>query len=341
MSSREELREIKSLAARELLKKANVVGVGVGYKEKHGLRTQDLSLVVLVEKKLPLTALAKRDVVPREIRGVATDVKEVGRLVAYKSRTERWRPAPPGVSIGHWAITAGTFGAVVQDAETGERLILSNNHVLANSNQAIPGDAILQPGAADGGRNPADRIAELLRFVPIQFESGGGGNGDTCSTANLVAETANLFARLVASPWRLVPVRIQTLTSANRVDAAVARPVSQDAIEAAVLEIGEVHGSVEAELGLAVRKSGRTTGLTTGTVQVIDATVRVGYGAAGTALFEDQIVTGNMSAPGDSGSLLVEQDGQRAVGLLFAGSDQSTIFNPISAVESALSITFD
>ena len=341
MSSREEVQRIKRLAARELLRKANVVGVGIGYKEKHGLRTQDLSLVVLVEKKLPLSALAKRDVVPSEIRGVATDVKQVGRIVAYKSRTERWRPAPPGVSIGHWAITAGTFGAVVRDAQTGERLILSNNHVLANSNQASPGDAILQPGPADGGQNPADRIAELLRFVPIQFETGGGGNGDTCSTASFVARTANLFARLLASPWRLVPVKLQTLETANRVDAAVARPVAQDAIEDAVLEIGEVHGTAEAELGLAVRKSGRTTGLTTGTVQVIDATVRVGYGAAGTALFENQIVTGNMSAPGDSGSLLVEQDGQRAVGLLFAGSDQSTIFNPIAAVESALSVVFD
>ena len=341
MSSQEEIQKVKRLAALEFLRKANVVGVGIGYKEKRGLRTRDISLVVLVEKKLPLAALAKHDVIPPEIQGVITDVKQVGRIVAQKSRTERWRPAPPGVSIGHWAITAGTFGAVVRDAETGERLILSNNHVLANSNQAEPGDAILQPGPADGGQNPADRIAELLRFVPIQMESGGGGNGDTCSTASFVASVMNLFARFLGSPWRLVPTKVQTLETANQVDGAVARPISQDAIEDGILEIGEVHGTVEAELGMAVRKSGRTTGLTTGTVEVVDATVRVGYGAAGTALFENQIVTGNMSAPGDSGSLLVERDGQRAVGLLFAGSDQSTIFNPISAVQSALGISFD
>jgi len=66
--------------------------------------------------------------------------------------------------------------------------------------------------------------------------------------------------------------------------------------------------------------------------------VTVRYGAGRTALFEGQIVTGNMSSPGDSGSLLVEAAGPRAVGLLFAGSDRSTVFNPIQDVLSALDI---
>src|SRR3546814_8805883 len=48
--------------------------------------------------------------------------------------------------------------------------ILSNNHVLANSNNATPGDAVLQPGPFDGGTDPADRIASLSRFIPITFD---------------------------------------------------------------------------------------------------------------------------------------------------------------------------
>src|SRR3546814_11925718 len=47
--------------------------------------------------------------------------------------------------------------------------MLSNNHVLANSNDSAVGDAILQPGTADGGADPADRIAPLARFVEISF----------------------------------------------------------------------------------------------------------------------------------------------------------------------------
>jgi len=48
--------------------------------------------------------------------------------------------------------------------------ILSNNHVLANSNDASLGDRILQPGPHDGGTQPADVIGRLSRFVPIKFD---------------------------------------------------------------------------------------------------------------------------------------------------------------------------
>ena len=81
----------------------------------------------------------------------------------------------PGISIGHYSITAGTFGAVVRDAATNARLILSNNHVLANSNSGSKGDTILQPGRYDGGKDPQDRIAELERFVTINWKGGDGG----------------------------------------------------------------------------------------------------------------------------------------------------------------------
>ncbi|MDZ7373925.1 MAG: S1 family peptidase [candidate division KSB1 bacterium] len=337
MATEEQVRAVRARVQTELLRKANVVGVGIGYKEKGGQKTEEICLVVLVEKKLPREELAPEDLVPSVIEGVVTDVKEVGKIVAQQARTDRWRPAPPGVSIGHWAITAGTFGAVVRDRGTGQRLILSNNHVLANSNDAAVGDPILQPGPADGGHHPQDRIADLLRFVRIVFEGGGGdGEGGICRIAAFASQVANLAARLLGSEWRLHPVR--AVQQANRVDAAVARPISGDVITDAVLEVGEIHGTTAPHLGMAVLKSGRTTAVTTGTIELLDATVRVSYGAAGTALFEGQIVTGNMSAPGDSGSLLVEASSRRAVGLLFAGSDQSTVYNPIPDVLSALDL---
>ena len=56
-------------------------------------------------------------------------------------------------------------------------------------------------------------------------------------------------------------------------------------------------------------------------------------------MFDQQIVSGPMSQPGDSGSLLVDGDTQRAVGLLFAGSDQTTIYNPIEIVLDLLAVT--
>jgi hypothetical protein len=89
---------------------------------------------------------------------------------------------------------------------------------------------------------------------------------------------------------------------------------------------------------MGVRKSGRTTGFTTGEVTVLEATVSVSYGPGRTATFENQIVAGPMSQGGDSGSLVVAADSLQAVGLLFAGSEQSTIINPIQAVLDCLEV---
>ncbi|MDZ7270298.1 MAG: S1 family peptidase [candidate division KSB1 bacterium] len=336
MVTHDEVRRVKAKHEKALLRKKNVVGVGIGYKEVGGRKTEQLSLVVLVEKKLPEAELAPKDLVDKELDGVVTDVKEVGKIVAQKARTERWRPAPPGVSIGHYAITAGTFGAVVADATTGEKLILSNNHVLANCNGARPGDAILQPGPADGGQAPQDRIGELLRFVPIAFEGGNGGDGG-CRIARAVTGLLNLLAAALGSAQRVIAFRT---AATNQVDAAVARPLSLDAVSEEILEVGLVSGSRQPELGMAVAKSGRTTGVTTGLIEVVEATTQVSYGGGRTATFVGQVLTGNMSSPGDSGSLLVEAGTNLAVGLLFAGSDQVTVYNPISAVMSELGVSF-
>jgi hypothetical protein len=66
----------------KLLKKANVVGVGVGLRRAGGRKTGEVVLVVMVDHKVPQAQLAPKDVVPSEIDGVAVDVQEVGELEA-------------------------------------------------------------------------------------------------------------------------------------------------------------------------------------------------------------------------------------------------------------------
>ena len=77
---------------------------------------------------------------------------------------------------------------------------------------------------------------------------------------------------------------------------------------------------------MALVKSGRTTNVTYGQVLQVDVTVRVQYGAGKIATFTDQVMAGAMSQPGDSGSAVLDATNDELVGLLFAGSDTSTVF---------------
>jgi len=315
-----------------LLAMPNVVGLGIGLKTVRGRRGERLCLAALVRRKVPRAALEPEALIPERVDGVPTDVIEVGEVRAQAARTSRLRPAPGGVSLGHVLVTAGTLGCVVRDRASGDALILSNNHVLANANQASPGDPILQPGAIDGGHEPADVVAALERFSEIQFAR----EPATCPLARGLVRLVNALAAWTGFNHRLEAWREDPL-AVNRIDAAVARPFDENDLLAEVLEIGPVRGTRPPELGLKVRKSGRSSGLTTGEITVLDATITVGYGER-TARFAGQMVTTAMSQPGDSGSVLVEVGGTRAVGLLFAGSDQVTLYNPIESVLSALAV---
>jgi len=334
MSDLIEASQVKGSHKDELLARQNVVGVGVGYKQMAGRRTSEISLVVLVRQKLPPVRLAPGALVPPTVDGLRTDVIQVGEIRPLLAPTDRWRPAPGGVSLGHYQITAGTLGAVVRDRATGDRLILSNNHVLANTNAAQIGDAILQPGPYDGGTVTNDTLARLERFAPIQFTTSPG----TCGIASGYAAVGNAVARLLGSQHELTVTRVDA-QAVNTVDAAVARPVQDSDVLDEITEIGMISGTVAPQLSMPVRKSGRTTAFTTGQITVVDTTVSVSYDGGRTATFEGQLVAGPMSQGGDSGSLVVAGDSPRAVGLLFAGSDQTTIFSPIQAVLDALAVT--
>jgi hypothetical protein len=322
-------RRVKDTHVFDLLGKRNVVGVGLGYKVSQGVSTGELSLIVSVTRKADVSALAAEDLVPRALEGVKTDVVETGRLRALDlGPRDRWRPVvPPGVSIGHYRITAGTFGCLVRRGD--EVFILSNNHVLADVNRGQPGDAVLQPGPADGG-TADDRIATLADYVPIDF----GTSEAECPYATLLAKTLNYVAGALGSSHQLQAVK--KTAGVNRVDAALARPLSPDLVKNEILYIGAPTGVGEATLGTEVQKAGRTTGHTQGFVTQIDATVRIDYEGP-SAFFSGQIVAGPMSQGGDSGSAVLDMD-KRVVGLLFAGSDAATIFNPISEVLTALNV---
>jgi hypothetical protein len=330
-----EIQQARAQHESALMRKPNVVGVGVSYKSVAGERSGELCMAVLVQQKLPKAGLSAEALVPQELDGVHTDVIQVGELRALQARTDRWRPARGGISLGHYQITAGTYGCTVRDKTSGVRLILSNNHVLANSNNANPGDPILQPGPADGGQPAQDTLAHLERFARIQFTEEPG----SCSIAGNVAGIGNALARLLGSSHRLQTIRANP-QAVNLVDAAVARPINDSDVLDEIIDLGTVTGTISAALGMAVRKSGRSTATTSGQVSVLEATVSISYGAGRSATFEKQIVTTAMSQGGDSGSLLMESSGSLAVGLLFGGSDQATIHNPIQAVLDSLDITF-
>jgi hypothetical protein len=322
------VRAAKAASEAAIFARANVVGVAVGNKVTGGRATDEPCIVVYVETKWPEAQLRHRDIVPRALGGVRTDVVETGRFHALRTaqatdvdRTKHIRPAPGGVSIGHVQITAGTLGVLAR--RNGRPVIVSNNHVLANQNAARIGDPILQPGPADGGRLQ-DTIARLVDFVPIQFHE------------RRLGPVGRLLAPLLA----LVGLGLKRLPTgrSNLVDAAVAEPIDARSVAPDILGIGRISRPRDADIGMHVRKSGRTSGITEGRVTALDATVEVDYGGQ-TAVFREQIVSDLLSKGGDSGSLVVDESA-RPVGLLFAGSATTTLINPIAAVAHFLDVTF-
>lgn len=343
MTKRQALKKYRA----KLLKMKNVQAVGIGYKIKDGHKTDELSIICSVEKKVPASDLAKKDLIPIMLGPALTDVIEVGKIKAIKARTDRWRPAPGGVSIGHEKITAGTLGCLVKKKDTdissktlgclvkkrsGEIYILSNNHVLADSNQGAIGSAILQPGKADGGEYPKDFIATLAEFEEIKWIGGEG-----CSISKAAAGLGNIFAKAARSKSQLQAIRQEEVF--NLIDAAIARPNQDKDVLNEILDIGILSGeiNVDPSLGMRIQKSGRTTEVTEDEILQLDVTAQVQYGDGKIALFEDQLMAGPMSAPGDSGSAILDLD-KNLVGLLFAGSDEVTILCRIEHVFNLLDI---
>jgi hypothetical protein len=321
---------IKNQYLADLFGKPNVVGCGVGFKIAGDTQTNEPCVVVSVSRKLPTAQLAAADLIPKILGQIKTDVIETGVFRAFQladaaggqNPQQKMRPARPGVSLGHYAITAGTLGCLVQRG--GETLILSNNHVLANSNNARAGDAILQPGPVDGG-TANDQIAELADFIPLDY-----GESEPAGCAGFLGRLLAAFRLVMGQPVSQAPA------GRNRVDGALARPLALELVSADILQIGRPAGVGVATLGTNVQKFGRTTGYTQGQIIQVDVTAAVDYNGH-TAVFQNQLMAGAMSQGGDSGSAILDRQ-RRVVGLLFAGSDTTTLLNPIQFVLDALRV---
>src|SRR2546426_3504963 len=259
---------------------------------------------------------------PGMLEGVPVTQRVTGRLMALSDPTQRQRPAPMGFSVGHPAITAGTIGARVRDA-LGRAYILSNNHVLANSNGASLGDPEYQPGPFDGG-TAADQTAPLSDFQVISFAPNGA---NTIDAAIALSNTS-------------------VLDNATPADDGYSMPNSTI--------FGDANGDGlfddrNALLGLNVQKYGRTTRLTHGQITGINATVTICYAVSGftctkTARYVDQLIIspGGFSNGGDSGSLIVTDDANlNPVALLFAGNASVTIANRIDLVLQRFGVVID
>jgi len=317
---------MNELIKRELLKKKNVVLVYTGKKVVSGVETERVSIRVGVTQKLPLAQLAKNDIIPKTIKGMETDVFQTEEIKALAvDRKSKIRPAPGGVSIGHPLVTAGTLGMIVK--KNGVLHILSNNHVLANSNDANLHDQSWQPSKYDGGTE-AETIGHLAAFFPIKFI-----DESTCPIANAIVKLFNSLAEIFKRNTRL-PNAISS--PVNNVDCAISRPVIEGDISEEILEIGKTAGFAEVQVGDKVKKSGRTSGLTEGNVIATECLVNVSYGEK-VAIFEDQIITSAKSEGGDSGSAVLNEQNE-AVGLLFAGNSSLTIVNKIANVIDALGL---
>jgi hypothetical protein len=226
---------------------------------------------------------------------------------------------------------SGTLGALIQDA-TGRQFLLSNNHVLARSDHAAVGDAIVQPGLIDNNCTP---------------------NGDGPGTVPVGVLTAWLPLRAPTTNVDTAIAQVASRTvdpSGSILELGVRQP--DGTLAAAPPGVSSTGGRGEsATLQLRVAKSGRTTGMTCGSVTALDVDISVDYYRDCaetrpylTKLFTSQIaVSGDrFSDAGDSGALIVDTTNAEPVGLFFAGGTDSSgvsqgIANPAPEVLNELS----
>ena len=283
-----------------------IQGLGIAAKVTDGEQRPETVLKVYVEKKKPRSQVSnmvpKAVPVPGVEQPIDTDVEEIGR-VEKEPNTTRVRPAVPGFGVGHPDITVGTFGCLVRKRGQATPLyILSNSHVLANEGLAKIGDPILQPGPFDGGEVGRDEIGKLSELIPFDFAEEG---------------------------------------FPNLVDAAIAEVDAKD-VTSAVRLIGVPQGSSRyVRRDMNVQKTGRTTDYTTGVIRDTDYRMRLSYakpgGGSGLVGLRDLVLCTRYTAGGDSGSAVFNMSG-KVVGLHFAGSPSSSIFNKIGNVLDLLDI---
>jgi hypothetical protein len=300
---------VQKAVTADLMKLPGVLGTAVGLDDNG-----EVSLVVYADQDSPKRSEIVR-ALPPQIRGVGVKVELTDKFRAFAAHTAKQAlPIQLGTS-GGWRFDlangfccGGTLGSLIQ--VNGVQYIMSNYHVLE-----------------------ADIVS--------------GGNSIVANTGDPIIQPGLIDVACNAASAQGVGslIRLSSLPGAN-VDVSVAQVVPGAVNPSgAILEIGTIsQNTVPAALRQGVKKSGRTTGLSTSSISGLNATVSVAYdnecagGAAFTKTFTGQILISNKHKrflnAGDSGSLMVEDvtTNPRAVGLLYAGSSSIAVANPIAEV---------
>ena len=207
---------------------------------------------------------------------------------------------------------SGTLGSLLAD-QKGKQYILSNSHVAARMGSAMPGEAIIHPGFVD---------TECDFTVPkevAKFTAAGG------ISSNVDAAISEVVTGAVDPKGGIIGLG-GVKADGNYLVAPPATTIAT------------------ATIGMRAAKSGRTTGLTCGTVEAVNASIQVdvpaecGIPAATSILYQGQIVLDGLTRPGDSGSLIVEAATARPLALVTSGSSDGrfTGANPVGDVIQAL-----
>lgn len=301
---------VQNSVTTEMMKLPGLLGTAVGLDGNKGTA----ALVIYVDQDSPSRAEIMRSL-PPQIRGIGVKAELTDKFRAFAAHTAKQSlPIQMGTS-GGWSrdlangyCCGGTLGSLIE--VNGVQYIMSNYHV---------------------------------------FESDivSGGNGIVANTSDPIIQPGLIDVNCNSANAQVVGtlVKLSSLPNSN-VDVSVAQ-VSPGMVDpaGAILEIGTISkNTVGAALRLGVKKSGRTSGLTSSSISGLNATISVTYdnecagGTAFTKTFTGQIIVSNKGSKflkgGDSGSLMVENvtTNPRAVGLLYAGSSTSAIANPIGPV---------
>ncbi len=181
------IRSVMQEAARDWMYDPNVMFVDYGWRERGGKLVQDENCirVHVIEKIAPgpnLEAAAQsgktRGQIPKTISGIPVDIqrRSYGLHPGWwsnfwwlpkpaNSRFSRNSPMRGGISVSNANLRgSGTLGGLVLDRRSGDKMILSNWHVLVGRWYARIGEPIFQPGRGDGGSH-LDTVAKLTRHA--------------------------------------------------------------------------------------------------------------------------------------------------------------------------------
>ncbi|WP_051265073.1 chymotrypsin family serine protease [Nakamurella lactea] len=312
MSTLDELIAIKQQVEQQYLGRPGVTGVDVGYKVVGGVQTDQLAIRVHVEEKKTRVPAAEK--VPAEIDGVVTDVLE---------RAYQLQVVSEPLDVGVQAVDTNHYPTLQGGISMGPSRVIGGS-IFAGTLGAIVVD------------NTNNQHAALTNFHVACVDS-------SWAVGNRMVQPSRIDTGVV--PGDEFGGIVRAVLSGH-VDGSVVSIDSGRANSAEVAEIGTVKGTKTATLGMAVRKRGRTTGLTYGSVDGLSLTVNVDYGdGIGVKQLTDQVsiaadTTKNamFSDHGDSGSVIVDGSGY-VVGLLFAGAGAGTVANPIASVLSELNVS--